>query len=488
MNPLRAVGDYPGERYDRAWRELVFPRDYRNPTPRARYHLVVIGAGPAGLVTAIAAAGLGARVALVERQAMGGDCLNVGCVPSKALLEFTRRNPGCGADEAFAWLRQVRAEIARHDSVARYLQQGVDVFLGTARFLDRESIAVGNHRLRARRFVIATGARAAMPPIPGLASCVALTNESIFDLVEVPRRLAILGAGPIGCEMAQAMARLGVEVNLFEMADRVLPGELAAAGEVLAQALQDDGVTLHLGSLVSEASVDDGQPTLHTDGIEIAAGRVLVAAGRRANVEGLQLHRAGVEVRDGLIEVDSKLRTANRRIFAAGDVCSRLQFTHHADAQARIVIQNALFAPVATANALVVPRCTYTDPEVAHVGRTREELDQAGTPYDRYRLEFADLDRGKAAGDRHGFVEVTARKGRASILGGTIVGEDAGEQIAGLCLAMANGLGLGALGKAILPYPTRGEYLRRLADEYNRTRLTPLARKIMETWLRYAAR
>lgn len=488
MNRVLPIHDYPGEGYDRTWRELVFPRGYRNPTPRSRYHLVVIGAGPAGLVTAIAAAGLGARVALVERKAMGGDCLNVGCVPSKALLEFTRRNPGGRADEAFTWLRQVRADIARHDSVERYCQAGVDVFLGSARFVDRESVAVDDHRLRARRFVIATGARAAIPPIPGLASCDPLTNESIFDLVEPPRRLAILGAGPIGCEMAQAMARLGVDVHLFELADRVLPGELAAAGSVLGPVLESDGVTLHLGSLVSDVSVEEGQPTLHADGIEVAAGRVLIAAGRRANVEDLQLNHAGVEVRDGLITVDDKLRTTNPKVYAAGDVCSRLQFTHHADAQARIVVQNTLFAPTATTDSLVIPRCTYTDPEVAQVGSTQDELDHAGTLHDRYRLEFADLHRAKAAGDRHGFVEVTTRRGRDSILGGTIVGEGAGELIGGLCLAMSNGLGLGALGKAVLPYPTRGEYLRRLADDYNRTRLTPLARALMSAWLRYAAR
>ena len=488
MSPLRMLDDYPGARYDRDWRELVFPRDYRNPTPRSRYHLVVIGAGPAGLVTAIAAAGLGARVALVERQAMGGDCLNVGCVPSKSLLEFTRRNPGCGADEAFTWLRQVRANIARHDSVERYLEHGVDVFLGTAHFLDGESVAVGEHRLRARRFAVATGARAAMPPIPGLASCEPLTNETIFDLMELPGRLAILGAGPIGCEMAQAMARLGVDVHLFELADRVLPGESASAGHVLGPALESDGVTLHLGALVSDITVNDDGPVLHTDGVSVAAGRVLVAAGRRANVEGLKLHKAGVEIRDRLIVVDKKLRTTNRRIYAAGDVCSRHQFSHNADAHARIVVQNALFAPTATTSSLVVPRCTYTQPEVAQVGPTHEELDLAGTPSDTYRLEFADLDRGKAAGDRHGFVEVAAVKGRDRILGGTIVGEDAGEQIAGLCLAMNNGLGLGKLGKTMLPYPTRGEYMRRLADTYNRTRLTPLARALMNIWLRYGAR
>ena len=488
MNAFGLLDEYPGERHDRAWRELVYPKDHRNPTPRDRYHLVVIGAGPAGLVTAIAAAGLGADVALVERHAMGGDCLNVGCIPSKALLEFTRRNPGCAADEAFAWLRRVRAEAARHDSVERYRRRGVDVFLGSAHFHDRESVAVDGHRLRARRFVIATGARANMPPIPGLSSSDPLTNESIFDLKKPPRRLAILGAGPIGCEMAQAMARLGVDVHLFELADRVLPGESARAGNVLGSALESDGVTLHLGSLVTDVTVGDDGPTLHTDGTGIVGGRVLVAAGRRANVEGLRLHKAGVELHDRRIVVDSKLRTTNRKIYAAGDVCSRHQFTHNADAQARIVVQNALFAPTATTSTLIVPRCTYTDPEVAQVGTTHEELDRAGTAYDSHRVEFADLDRGKAAGDRRSFAEVTTVKGGDRILGGTIVGEGAGELIAGLCIAMSNGLGLGRLGKTLLPYPTRGEYMRRLADTYNRSRLTPFAQALMDKWLRYAAR
>ena len=285
--------EYPGESYDRTWRELVFPRDYRNPTPRSRYHLVVIGAGPAGLVTAMAAAKLGARVALVERQAMGGDCLNVGCVPSKALLEFTRRNPGCGADEAFAWLRQVRADIARHDSVERYRSHGVDVFLGTAHFTDRESVAVGQDRLRARRFVIATGARAAMPPIPGLASSKPLTNETLFDLVEPPKKLAVLGAGPIGCEMSQAMARLGVDVHLFELADRVLPGESVGAGRVLGPALESDGVTLHLGSLVSDVTRGGDRPILHTDEISVDSGADIGRGGSPRQRRGIATAQGG---------------------------------------------------------------------------------------------------------------------------------------------------------------------------------------------------
>ena len=479
---------YPGASFDRRWRELVFPEDYRNPQPRRRYHLVVIGAGPAGLVTSIAAAGLGARVALVERQAMGGDCLNVGCVPSKSLLEFTRRNPGASFDEAFTWLRQVRQKIAHHDSVERYRAQGVDVFLGSARFLDDASIQVNEHRLLARRFVVATGARAAMPPIPGLKDCDPLTNESFFDLVERPRRLAILGAGPVGCEMAQAMARLGIEVHLVEMADRVLPGAIPQASAVLARALESHGVTLHVGTRVSEVTIVNGQSTLHGAETPITADRVLVAAGRRANVDDLNLDWAGVEVSGGLIAVDDKLRTTNKRIFAAGDVCSRLQLTHHADAHARIVVQNALFAPTASTRRLVIPQCTYTDPEIAGTGRTETELDELRVPFDRYRVEFAELDRGKTAGEQEGFVEVITAKGKDAILGATLVGHDAGEQIAPLCLAMANGLGLGALGKAVLPYPTRAEYLRRLADQYNRTRLTPAAQGLMKSWFRFAAR
>ena len=478
---------YPGAEFDRRWRELVFPADYRNPEPERKYHLVVIGAGPAGLVASIAAAELGARVALVERQAMGGDCLNVGCVPSKSLLDFTRRNPKAGFDEAFAWMRRVRREIASHDSVERYLRKGVDVFLGPARFVDPGSIQVRDQRLTGRRFVIATGARADLPAVPGLKDCDPLSNESVFDLVERPVRLAILGAGPVGCELAQALARLGIEVQLFEMQERVLPGAIDAASEVLAKALRSEGVALHLGSRVSRIAGDAGRATVFGSAAPITVDRILVAAGRRANVEGLNLEAAGVEMREGRIAVDDRLRTTNKRIFAAGDVCSQVAFTHNADAQARIVVRNALFPPAARTRNLVVPECTYTDPEVAAVGETEEELRERGIACDRYQLEFAELDRGKTAGDPGGFVYLLAAKGRDTILGATIVGHDAGEQIAPLCLAMSNGLGLGALGKAVLPYPTRAEYLRRLADQYNRTRLTGRVRGFMKAWFRTIA-
>ena len=479
---------YPGSEFDDVWKRLTFPDDHVNPKPESRYHVVVIGAGSAGLISAIGAAGLGARVALVERDAMGGDCLNIGCVPSKALLEYTRQHPSpVSFDDAFRWLRRVRSEISAHDSVERYTKNGVDVFLGNARLEDDRTVVVGNSHLSARRIVIATGARASLPPIPGLDDVIPLTNETLFNLKAPPSSLAILGAGAIGCEMAQAFSRLGVDVHLFEMADRVLPLEEEEASAAIESALTQAGTTVYLNSAVTRASRNADNVTLQTSELEVAADEVLVATGRRANIEDLGLEAAGVVVEDGLIKVDSKMRTSNRRIFAAGDVCSRTQFTHNADAQARIVVQNALFAPTASTKKLVVPHCTYTKPEVAHVGRSRRDLAAESTEFDVYRIDLGELDRSRTSGDADGYVEVLTRSGHDEILGATIVAQDAGEQIAGLCLAIAHGIGLSGLGKALLPYPTRAEYLRRLADAYNRTRLTDLTKRLMSGWFRWSA-
>ena len=481
---------YPGSDHDQRWRRLVYPDDYRNPRPAGRYHLIVIGAGPAGLVTAIAAAGLGARVALIEKGSMGGDCLNVGCVPSKTLLEFTtqRAHSDCFA-EAFAWLRQVRAQIAEHDSVERYVAAGVDVYLGAARFVSGDAVEVEGDSLSARRIVIATGARAAVPPIPGLAEARPLTNETVFDLRERPRRLAIIGGGPIGSELAQAFSRMNVEVHLFEMADRVLALEAREAGETVTEALSRSGVRLHLNASVARVDWRGAEVVVTANGAETAADELLVAAGRRANSEDLDLEAAGVETgAGGLIVVDDYLRTTNQRIYAAGDVCARLQFTHNADAHARIVVQNALFVPTATTRRLIIPHCTYTDPEVAQVGRSQAELERDGTAFDTYRVAFGALDRGKAQGDEHGFAQVLAARNDGRILGATIVGRDAGEQLAPLCVAMTNGLGLGRLARTVLPYPTRAEYLRRMADEFNRKRLTPTASRMFRTWFKWNMR
>ncbi|NOX49295.1 MAG: FAD-dependent oxidoreductase [Gammaproteobacteria bacterium] len=482
---------YPGAEFDVLTQGFLKPTNYVNPEPKSRYHLVVIGAGPAGLITAIGAAGIGAKVALIERHQMGGDCLNVGCIPSKALLEFTKHHTHASFDEAFSWLREVRAGIAPHDSVERYSQQGVDVFLGDARFNAAGAITVDGIELAGRRIVICTGAAASIPPIPGLREAAPLTNEDVFDLTQKPASIAILGAGAIGCEMATVFARLGVVVHLFELAQRVLPLEIEQASETVALALVELGVHLHLGQGVSSVERNDNFIVKRGDaksgdleaGVEVE--QVLVALGRTPNTADLNLVDAGVEIdARGFISTDTKLRTSNKTIYAAGDCTATLQFTHHADAQARAVIQNALFLPTVGVDGLVIPHCTYTQPEVASVGPSPQQLSEQGIEVDELEFDFEDLDRGRAEIRGAGFVRVYLKRGSDQILSATIVGHDAGEQIAPICLLMSNGLGLRAAGKAIIAYPTRAEYIKRLADAYNRTRFTPRVAWLFKFWLK----
>lgn len=485
----QANAAYPGADFDDIWQSALKPADYKNPTPQGRYHLAIVGAGPAGLIAAIGAAGLGAKVALIERHTMGGDCLNVGCVPSKCLLDYSKKQPG-DFDGAFAWLREVRAGIAPHDSVTRYTELGVDVFMGEAAFTEDGTLKInGETTINARKYAICTGAAAAVPPIPGLQESDPLTNESVFNLTEKPNSISILGAGPIGCELAQAFARLGVEVHLFEMADRVLGPESPRASAIIGEALTASGVNLHLGSGVESVTrQDDGSVIVKNSVGEFRTDRVLVALGRRPNTAELNLSAVNIELTErGLIKVDDKLRTTNSDVFAAGDVAALLQFTHHADAQARAVVQNALFAPTASVSGFVIPHSTYTTPEVASVGASEASLTEAGTEYDTYEVAFNELDRGRAEDDNTGYAQVFCEKGSDKILGASIVGHDAGEQLSPICLMMSNGLGLGAAAKTILPYPTRSEYVKRLGDAYNRTRFTPMAQKITQFWFKMRA-
>ena len=476
---------YPGEEFDDMARDLLSPTDYQNPQPQPRYHLVVVGAGPAGLISAIGAAGLGAKVALIERHRMGGDCLNVGCMPSKALLAFSKQR-GADFQHAFAWLREVRAGIAPHDSVERYIEAGVDVFLGDALFNAGGQICVGDTPLNARRIALCTGASAAIPPIPGLVESRPLTNETIFDLPAPPSSLAILGAGAIGCELALALSRLGVSVSLFEMAERVLPLETPLASQAVSMALESSGVDLYLGQGVSAVK---GSGTVVVGGQEIECERILVALGRKPNTDGLNLGAAGVSVdQQGFVLTNAKLQSNNKRIFAAGDCTARQQFTHHADAQARALIQNALFAPTASVDALIVPHCTYTDPEVASVGANPDSLEKSAIAFDRFEFDLSELDRSRADPDSQlrpvQHAEVYTQKGSDKILGATIIGHDAGELIAPICLMMSNGLGLSAAQKTIFSYPTRSDYLKRLGDAYNRNRMTPTVARLFRWWLR----
>lgn len=484
----------------------VRPPEWVNPAPALRYNLVVIGAGTAGLVTAAGAAGLGARVALVERQRMGGDCLNFGCVPSKALIRASRAAaevrdsrelgvevpPGARVDfpAVMERMRRLRAGISQNDSAGRFRDLGVDVFFGEARFSGPDEVEVAGKKLRFRKAVLATGARAASPPIPGIAEADALTNETVFSLTELPRRLAVIGAGPIGCEMSQAFARFGAEVSLLEVAAQILIREDRDAADRIEAAMIRDGVRIVCGCEIANVEKRDGKKVIrfrcNGNSSELVVDEILIGVGRAPNVEGLSLAAVGVEydTKSG-VKVNDRLRTTNPRIFAAGDICSPYKFTHNSDFQARIVIQNALFFGRAKASALTIPWCTYTDPEIAHVGLYEREARERGIAVRTFVQELRDVDRALLDGEPEGFVKVHVRDGTDEILGATIVARHAGEMISELTLAMVGKIGLRTLARTIHPYPTQAEAIRKIGDAYNRTRLTPRVKSIFERWLRW---
>lgn len=482
----------------------VHPPDWVNPEPAPRYNLVVIGAGTAGLITAAGAAGLGAKVALIEKDRMGGDCLNVGCVPSKALLRAARayadvRDAGQYGIEVPAGvtvnfpavmerMRRLRSKISAHDSAARYRDLGVDVFLGAGRFVNSDTVAVDGRMLHFRKAVIATGARASALPIPGLAEAGYLTNETVFSLTQLPKRLAVIGAGPIGCELAQAFARFGSQVSLLEVAPQILIREDPDAAARIQAALIRDGVYIFLECNIRAVHTQGPEKilTIEHNGTtsELPVDAILLGVGRAPNVEGLNLEAVGVEYdkKEG-VKVNDRLQTTNPRIYAAGDICSPYKFTHMADALARLVIQNTLFLGRAKASALTVPWCTYTDPEIAHVGLYEKDARERGIPVQTFVQELHAVDRAILDGETEGFVKVHVREGTDKLLGATIVARHAGEMLSELTLAMVGKLGLKTLAHTIHLYPTQAEAIKKTADAYNRTRLTPRVKSLFTKWL-----
>lgn len=478
----------------------VHPADWVNPTPSGKYNLVVIGAGTAGLVTAAAAAGLGAKVALIERHFMGGDCLNVGCVPSKAIISAARasaavRNAGdfgvnvptgtvVDFGKVMERMRKLRSDISPHDSVKRFASLGIDVFLGQGRFLDSQTIAVGDAKLRFAKAVLCTGARAAAPPIDGLDTVPYLTNETLFSLTELPKSIGIIGAGPIGCEMAQTFANLGSEVYLLEHQHGLLPKEDRDAAAVIRARFLKDGVhILCCGKDLKLSSAEGGvriQATSEEGAHDVTVDQLLVAVGRAPNVEGLDLEKAGVKYTEKGVVIDDHFRTTNKRIYAAGDICSIYQFTHAADFMARAVIRNALFFGRARHSALTIPWCTYTSPELAHIGLTAADAEKRGIEIDTFTQPMSGVDRAILEGETDGFVRIHVRKGSDEILGATIVATNADDMIGSISIAMTQGIGLGSIANCIHPYPTQCEAIRKVGDLYNRTRLTPRVASIMK--------
>jgi pyruvate/2-oxoglutarate dehydrogenase complex dihydrolipoamide dehydrogenase (E3) component len=497
----------PDDEHNRLLAKNVHPPEWQNPTPDGRYNLVVLGAGTAGLVAAAGAAGMGAKVALIERQLMGGDCLNVGCVPSKAIIRSAHAAHDVRTANRFGIrvtgavevdfpavmerMRRIRTAISPNDSAKRFSEHyGIDIYFGTARFTGRDTVDASGTSLEFVKAVIATGARAVVPPIPGLNEVGFLTNHNVFNLTEQPRRLAVVGGGPIGSELAQTFARLGTEVTIIEMADQFLQREDQDAAEILQASLERDGVAVRLSTKLEklEASPDGKVLFLDTPGgvQQLTVDEILVGVGRTPNVEGLDLEKAGVEYDRSGVRVNDYLQTTNPKIYASGDICLPFKFTHTADAASRAVIQNALFpGQKKKTSRLVVPWCTYTDPEIAHVGFYPHEAEQRGIAVDTWEVPMSDVDRAIAEGNEEGFLKVHCKRGTDTILGATIVARHAGEMISEITTAMVAGMGLGGFSGVIHPYPTQAEVIRKAADAYNRTKLTPLVEGILNRWFRW---
>jgi pyruvate/2-oxoglutarate dehydrogenase complex dihydrolipoamide dehydrogenase (E3) component len=430
--------------------------------------LCVIGAGAGGLSVAAGAVQMGARVVLIEGGEMGGDCLNHGCVPSKALLHAGRA--GMDWRAAHEHVAAVIAGIAPHDSEERFAGLGVDVIRDWAQFSGPREVSAGGRRIRARRFVIATGSRPFMPGIPGLEDVPYERNETIFQLEEQPRHLIIIGAGPIGMEMAEAHRALGCEVTVLEGA-RALGREDEEAAALVLAAQRERGIVIEEHAQVARVSGKPGAISVETAGGALFEGsHLLIAVGRRANTERLALGMAGVETTRAGIRVDARLRTTNRRIHAIGDVAGGLQFTHLAGYHAGVIIRSALFGLPAKVRHDHIPRATYTSPELAQIGMTEEEARGThGTAVEVYRVDFADNDRARAGELREGFLKLMAHKGRP--VGVTIAGPGAGELITPWALAFANRLKLGQIAGMVAPYPTMGEITKRAAGAYFTPRL-----------------
>ncbi len=506
----------PNDEFNQDLVANVHPADWVNPEPTGRYNIVVIGAGTAGLITAVVAASLGAKVALIEKHLMGGDCLNVGCVPSKGVIraakawadlrkasEFGLYIPaGVKYDfgAVMARMRKLRARISRNDSARRYTKLGVDVYIGSGRFLGADTVQVtgpsGDRTLTFAKAAVCTGARASAPPTPGLEEAGYLTNETVFSLTELPQRLGVIGAGPIGCELAQSFARFGSHVYLIEAMHGIMPNEDRDAADIVEQQMLRDGVKLLCcGKDLKVHKKDNGKHLTvdsHGQQYDVAVDEILVGVGRTPNVEKIGLETAGVDYDANGIKVNAKLQTSNPHIYAAGDVCSRYKFTHAADAMAQIVIQNALFPHpfglgYASVESLNMPWCTFTEPEIAHVGMYERDAKEKGIEVETYTYKLDDVDRAILDGEEEGFARVHIQKGTDKILGATIVAAHAGDMLNEFSVVMKAGAGAKTIAGTIHPYPTQAEVNKKVINLWRKAHFSQRTKKLLSKlfeWMR----
>jgi pyruvate/2-oxoglutarate dehydrogenase complex dihydrolipoamide dehydrogenase (E3) component len=501
----------PLDKHNTKLLDQTHPASWQNPTGKGKYTLVVVGGGTGGLVSAAGAAGVGAKVALIESHLTGGDCLNFGCVPSKALIRAARAVKEVKTCSRFGVvvkgevqvdfgatmerLRELRADIAENDSYQRFTNDlGIDMYQGRAEFTSANTVKVNGEELHFTKAIVATGASAAVPNTHGLTDIPYLTNYTVFNLTELPPRICVIGAGPIGLELAQAFARFGSEVTCYVRGKNILPKEDRDAAEIVYKHLVEDGVNIHFQTSIVELKSEGCGYSKYTapwpkivatvkkDGkLENAEfDAVLVATGRRPNVMNMGLEEAGIKFSEQSgVEVNDNLQTSNTNVYAVGDVCTRFQFTHMADFMARTAIRNALFFGRGKQSSLLVPWATFTEPEVAHVGLYEADLHAKSIPFDTYTKYFKDVDRAILDGDTEGFVKIHCKKGTDEIVGATIVNPNAGNMISEITVAMQTHIGLGTLANIIHPYPTQAEAIRMCGDLYNKTRLTPTVKGLL---------
>ena len=472
------------------------------------YNLVVIGAGSGGLISALIAAAVKAKVALIEKDKMGGDCLNYGCVPSKAIIKSAkfvqemRRHQDFGIKDAkfnFEFsevmdrVHEKIAKIAPNDSVERFTGLGVECFQGEAEIIDAHTVKVGEQILKTKNIVLAMGASPFVPPIKNIDSVEYLTSENLWDLRELPKRLIVLGGGPIGCEMTQSFARLGSKVTQVEMLPRILPREDDDIASFVVDRFKDEGVNLLQGTRASEVIIEDGEKILlcETSSGEVQRvpfDHILVAVGRKANTDGVDWQKLGIELnRNGTIKVDDYLRTKKKNIYACGDVAGPYQFTHTASHQAWYCTVNALFSPFKKfkVDYRVISWATFTDPEIAQVGVNETGAKERGIPYEVYSFDVGHLDRAITESENYGKVKLLVKPGTDRVIGASIVSHLAGEMIGEFVTAMKYNIGLNKILGTIHAYPTYIEANKGVAGTWKKATAPQWALRILEFFHRW---
>jgi pyruvate/2-oxoglutarate dehydrogenase complex dihydrolipoamide dehydrogenase (E3) component len=503
MSPFDASITTPKDAWEDKRLADLHPTAWANPKPAGRYQLVIIGAGSAGVAAAQMAVAMGLKVAMIERHLIGGTCLNTGCVPSKALIRTARlyadmRNAsryGAKADNievdfgaVMDRVRRIRSHLSGGSSVRQMAKLGVDMFFGNVRFSGKNTLMVNDIELRFGKAMIATGTRPHIPDVPGLREAGFLTNATVFNITELPKRLLVIGGGPVGCELAQAFRQLGSKVTIVQDKPLFLEREERDAAQILSDAFGRDGIEVRLNTTATAVRTENGAKQVdllsadYKSTIEVDA--ILTGVGRVPNVQGLGLEHAGIAYDEKTgIGVNDFLQTSNPNVFAAGDVCLEEQYTDTAAASARIVVKNAFLPSRTRLSEWVIPWCTYTDPEIAHVGMYVRQANAEGIPIKTFTIPMHEIDRAVTDSEEGGFVKIHVREGTDTILGATIVARHAGEMINEITLAMVAKIGLRTLSKVIHAYPTQAEAIREAANAYNRTRFTSRLRARLQKWL-----